>query len=285
MFFSVVIPLYNKEISITNTVNSVLQQSHKDFELIIVNDGSTDNSLSVVEAICDNRIKIVNKPNGGVSSARNTGIEHAQCDWIAFLDGDDLWQPQFLEEIESMVHDFPLADIISTNYSGGHVGQGIAYDTRGYVTDYYGTVLKYGAIIWSSAVCVKKSCFAKTGGFRTYLCYGEDLEMWSRLINSYKLAYSPKVLSHYNMEAENRSQITSIIPHKHWATYIQPTDSTLPNWLEYYRFIIDRYCACAVQTKKLKNIHTVMKQYGIITFLRSNLRIVLKRINIYRYNN
>ena len=281
MFFSVVIPLYNKEISITNTVNSVLQQSHKDFELIIVNDGSTDNSLSVVEAICDNRIKIVNKPNGGVSSARNTGIEHAQCDWIAFLDGDDLWQPQFLEEIESMVHDFPLADIISTNYSGGHVGQGIAYDTRGYVTDYYGTVLKYGNIICSSAVCVKKYCFTQVGGFNTNLCYGEDLEMWSRLINSYKLAYSPKVLSHYNMEAENRSQITSIIPHKHWATYIQPTDSTLPNWLEYYRFIIDRYCAYAVQTKKLKNIYTVMKQYGIITFLRSALRLTQKRISIY----
>lgn len=277
MFFSVVIPLYNKEISINNTVNSVLSQNHKDFELIIVNDGSTDNSLSVVEAIRDDRVRIINKPNGGVSSARNTGIEHARYDWIAFLDGDDLWQPRFLEEIENMIHDFPLADIISTNYTGGHVGQGITYGKRGYVADYYGTVLKYGNIICSSAVCVKKSCFSQAGGFKLYLCYGEDLEMWSRLINAYTLAYSPEILSHYDMDAENRPQVTSIIPHKHWANSIKSNDYSTTHWSEYYQYIVQRFCALCLYTYSVYGLVTMCKIHGTKLIVRLLINLVYRR--------
>lgn len=90
--FSIVIPLYNKEKSITTTINSVLNQTCGDFELIIVNDGSTDTSLEIVQSIKDERIRIINQKNGGVSSARNQGIIEAKFDWIAFLDADDLWE-------------------------------------------------------------------------------------------------------------------------------------------------------------------------------------------------
>src|SRR5690606_29446795 len=105
--FSVVIPLYNKERSIKQTVQSVLDQTFTDFEIVIVNDGSTDNSLQVVENIDDQRIRIINKPNGGVSSARNKGINEANFNWIAFLDGDDLWKPNHLEIIRGLIDKFP----------------------------------------------------------------------------------------------------------------------------------------------------------------------------------
>ena len=79
--FSVVIPLYNKELSIKNTIQSVLNQTFQDFEIVVVNDGSTDNSLHVLKEIDDTRIRIINKTNGGVSSARNRGIKEAKFRW------------------------------------------------------------------------------------------------------------------------------------------------------------------------------------------------------------
>ena len=84
--FSIIIPLYNKEKYIQNTIESALHQTFTDFEIIVVNDGSTDSSLAIVEQIEDSRIKIFSTKNGGVSKARNYGIEKAQSDLIAFLD-------------------------------------------------------------------------------------------------------------------------------------------------------------------------------------------------------
>src|SRR5687767_2996559 len=94
---TVIIPLYNKEKSILDTVYSVLNQTYKDFELLIINDGSKDNSLKVVQSISDPRVVIIDKPNGGVSSARNAGILNAKNEYLAFLDGDDIWHPEHLK--------------------------------------------------------------------------------------------------------------------------------------------------------------------------------------------
>ena len=101
--FSVVIPLYNKEDSISKTINSVLAQSYENYELLIVNDGSKDRSLDVVKSYVDPRIRIIDKSNGGVSSARNKGIEQSKNEWIAFLDGDDLWETNHLENLASVI--------------------------------------------------------------------------------------------------------------------------------------------------------------------------------------
>ena len=93
--FPVVIPLYNKEVYIKNTLNSVLAQTIKDFEIIVVNDGSTDKSAEVVKSLSDPRIRLINQVNAGVSVARNRGINEAKADLIAFLDGDDEWKTKF----------------------------------------------------------------------------------------------------------------------------------------------------------------------------------------------
>jgi len=119
---SVVIPLYNKEKSIVRTLESVKAQTFTDYECIIVNDGSTDSSAQVVEQwIKDNphyalRFTLYTQPNGGVSSARNRGIQEAQGDYIAFLDGDDLWAPTYLEEVAKLIADYPDMGLYAMGY-------------------------------------------------------------------------------------------------------------------------------------------------------------------------
>ena len=97
IFFSVIIPLYNKEKYIQNTLQSVLNQTFENFEVIIVDDGSTDDGPEKVGLISDCRIRFIRKENGGVSSARNRGIAEARGEYIAFLDADDEWRPHALK--------------------------------------------------------------------------------------------------------------------------------------------------------------------------------------------
>src|SRR4028118_491035 len=95
---SVIIPVYQVEKYIAAAVQSVLEQTYKDFELLIIDDGSTDRSLEICQQFSDPRIKIIRQQNQGVCAARNTGIRHAQTEYLAFLDGDDLWLPTKLEK-------------------------------------------------------------------------------------------------------------------------------------------------------------------------------------------
>lgn len=104
---SVIIPLYNKEMIIERTINSVLQQSLKDFEIIIVDDGSTDKSLSIIKSIDDKRIRIIEQKNGGPSKARNTGIRNAQTNWLYFIDADDEMLPSTLEKFWLYINKYP----------------------------------------------------------------------------------------------------------------------------------------------------------------------------------
>src|SRR5690348_9188230 len=100
MFFSIIVPVYNKENHISDTILSALNQTVGDFELIIVNDGSTDKSLELVQSFSDKRIVVINKPNGGVSLARNIGIKRATGEYISFLDADDFWNRRYLETMQ-----------------------------------------------------------------------------------------------------------------------------------------------------------------------------------------
>lgn len=115
---SIIIPVYNNEDFLSQTFDSLLSQTMQDFEVIIVNDGSTDNSLSIINDFCDKfpNSKCINKPNGGVSSARNEGLKHAKGDYISFVDGDDFVKPDFLKNMydEAIRTD---ADVVCCNYS------------------------------------------------------------------------------------------------------------------------------------------------------------------------
>ena len=148
---SVVIPLYNKEKAIVHTLETLLNQTISPCEVFVVDDGSTDNSLKVVQEyvrgleIENCRLKIVHKENGGVSSARNRGIREAKGEFVALLDGDDLWEPTFLEEQIKLINDFPEAAMWGVNTAFIKNGitrkweQGIGDGYRGYVVNYFGT--------------------------------------------------------------------------------------------------------------------------------------------------
>ena len=105
-FFSVIVPLYNKENFVENTLKSVLNQNFTDFEVIIVNDGSIDKSEEKVKGFNDDRIKYFYQENQGASSARNFGIEKANSNYIAFIDADDYWFPNFLQEMFNNINEF-----------------------------------------------------------------------------------------------------------------------------------------------------------------------------------
>lgn len=112
---SVVIPLFNKEKSISNTINSVLRQDFSDFEIVVVDDGSTDGSVAIVEAMNDPRIRLIKQENGGPSKARNTGVKCAKGDWIVMLDADDELLPNALNTFLITILNHPEVDIIDAN--------------------------------------------------------------------------------------------------------------------------------------------------------------------------
>jgi glycosyltransferase involved in cell wall biosynthesis len=205
---SVVVPLYNKQNAIVQTIQSVLNQTIKDFEVIVVDDGSKDNSLQMVQSVQDARLRVIHKENGGVSSARNRGIKEAKGDYIALLDGDDLWESTFMEEMVKMIDDFPkaalwgvsIAFIKNGKYYKWEQGMGDGY--RGYVENYFGT--SHNDLYCSSSVVIRKEVFEKVGYFDERISSTEDLDMWYRIILHYPIAFYDKILVYYNQDAENR---------------------------------------------------------------------------------
>lgn len=205
---SIVIPLYNKRNAIFRTIQSVLAQTNQSFELIIVDDGSTDDSYSVVSKVDDHRIRLIHKDNGGVSSARNAGIRAAKYPFIALLDGDDYWEPTYLEDQLTLIEDYPKAGMWGVNYAfvKGDICepcyQGLAAGFRGYVEGYFST--SHNDLFCSSSVVIRKEVFEKVGYFDERIASSEDLDMWYRIILHYPVVYYDKVLAYYNQNAENR---------------------------------------------------------------------------------
>lgn len=210
--FSIVIPLYNKAGTIYSTLESVLSQHLSDFEIIIVDDGSTDNGVAVVESVRDNRIRLTRKENGGVSSARNTGIRLATAKHIAFLDADDLWLPSYLEDMHALISDFPEAGIYGAAYwcqTQGDRYQAdfcLPTDFRGYIPSYFEQARRH-LLYFTSAVVMQKTALYQSGGFNEGIRFGEDLDLWFRLALEHPAAFCNKPLVVYNKDAENRAML------------------------------------------------------------------------------
>lgn len=211
MRFSVIIPLYNKEKSISRAVTSVLKQNYKNIELIIVNDGSSDNSLEVVDKIKDDRIIIINKTNGGVSSARNTGIAAANSDWICFLDADDYWKANHLEIIFELINKYQQGSIYSTltlinEKSNKEIQNSLPDNFEGYLDDYFSYAFN-GTIFNSSSVCVKKEALIEVGCFDINLKHGEDLDVWFKVMIRRKGVVKKVPTVVYDLSGENRAML------------------------------------------------------------------------------
>ena len=219
MYFSVIVPLYNKAAYIAKTIRSVLSQTHPDFEVLIVNDGSTDNSLEVVKAITDERISIISQENKGVSAARNTGIKAAKYDFIALLDGDDWWEETYLEEMLGLIREYPDVSFYSSMFAWVYKGKifpavKILKNHSKKTTCFDG--LEMG-IQWkflpvhTSAVIIKKDVLQQSGLFDERITLFEDFDLFIRISIFSKWAFiEKKPLTYYNVDIPEKQRITGI---------------------------------------------------------------------------
>jgi glycosyltransferase involved in cell wall biosynthesis len=225
-FFSVVIPLYNKERYIRNTIESVLSQTFQDFEVVVVNDGSKDNSAKILEELSDDRIRVIHQDNTGVSAARNRGIKESKAEYIALLDADDTWFVSFLERIHKLIGMFPEAGLYATAYKikdaeGAEKGISVrgmhARNSSSLVPNYFHSVAIGDNLVHSSAVCVPKKVISDNNiWFPLGEKYGEDQYVWARVAVQYEVAYCTKLSAIYDRGAENNTTTAiqeTLVPH------------------------------------------------------------------------
>ncbi len=243
-FFSIIIPLYNKENFIENTLKSVLNQSFNDFEVLIINDGSTDKSQEKVLKFNDSRIQYFYTENRGVSAARNFGIKKAKSNLITFIDADDYWYPDFLKEMFGYINRFPelkvfsaaievetSKKIIPSNYSILKTG-----DIE--IVNYFEASHKESVICTSCAV-FHKDIFDKIGCFDIKLKSGEDTDMWIRIGLNYPILFSWKIIARYvydkkSLSKNHQTMINSFDFSKY--TYLEKENLNLKKFLDSNRF-------------------------------------------------
>ena len=208
MKFSVIIPLYNKAPYIRGTIDSVLAQTCQDFEIVVVDDGSTDGSADLLDTLTDPRLRVVRQPNAGVSAARNRAISMAQGQWVAFLDADDWHHPHYLASLVLAQGKHPEADIVATQYLPVEdpinvwppmPAKPLSVEL---INDLPERWMK-GPTFTTSSVCIRTAllqdmqpCFAVDES------HGEDLDMWFRAAERSPIALVMTPLVAYRISVE-----------------------------------------------------------------------------------
>lgn len=224
---SIVMPLYNKQAEVSDSIASILAQTFTDWELVVIDDGSTDEGPEQVAALDDKRIRLIRQPNGGVSAARNRGIAEARCELLAFLDADDTWLPGYLQAIAALARDFPQARWFATSYLIRHPRDGEyqarlrgvpAGFRRGVLDDYFAVAAVSDPPVNSSVVSVFRSAIQSIGGFPEGIASGEDLLTWARLAARFPLGYDARALSVFEVSGIERQpdpaqQVTQALAH------------------------------------------------------------------------
>lgn len=221
-FLSVVIPLFNKENFVLATIESVLCQTFIDFEIIVVEDCSTDLSKKIVENIISDKIRIVqHNKNKGLSASRNTGIRESFAEFVVFLDADDLMKSNYLEKIVSLIQKFPKANLFATNYEKVYKKNNPAKNNLEEINNYKEEkIVDFFAqnlqepIYCQSSLCVRKSAFLSFGMYNENIDYSEDVDFNIRANINSKLAYSYQKLVQYTMYDDNRITNKNIIGKK-----------------------------------------------------------------------
>ena len=283
-YFSVVIPLYNKETHFKKTLDLVLQQDFSDFELIIVNDGSTDNSVKVVESFSDERIRLFHQKNKGAAAARNFGIEKAKAKYIALIDADDEWKENHLSILKESIEKFPEAALFTTNYSIKY-NEDIIKPARFSNFSLPKTAIKIknyfkhslaDNLVWTSAVCFTKKSFLELGGFNEEYLTGQDLDLWIRYVLSYEIVFHPEITMRYHKGISD-----SLSKNKYEEIRLQLFTSYLEEEKQnlYFRKYMDfkRY-GIALRSKVNGNTITYRRAKNFIDFnnLSSKQKVLLK---------
>ena len=246
--FSVIIPLYNKAPYVGKTIESVLGQTLGNYELIIIDNGSTDGSSEIVAGFTDPRIRTIRlDKNVGVSNARNNGVAMATATYITFLDADDWWEPTFLEEMAGLIERHPDAGIYGTGYyivknskkrlAPVGVGEEFVEGEINYCSVYARTLCMP---LTSITIALPKAVFEENGGFKPHLKLGEDFDLWIRIALKHKVVFLNKPLSNYNQDVDVTYRGTHHLrdPKEHmlWNLgYLEPEEKTNPD----YKQLID----------------------------------------------
>jgi glycosyltransferase involved in cell wall biosynthesis len=243
-FFTVIIPLFNKENFIENTLNSVLSQTFADFEVLIVNDGSTDSSVEIIKKFTDPRISYFSKENQGVSSARNYGVEKANTNHISFIDADDYWYPGFLEEMFKNIkrHSgqkvFSAAIEIATSNKVFPAQYSITKTHDCEIVNYFSASSKE-TIICTSCAVFNKSVFEEIGNFDIQIKSGQDTDLWVRIGLVYPVVFSWKVLARYvydkNSLSKNKNSLNTKMDFNKFKE-LEKTNPLLKKFLDLNRF-------------------------------------------------
>jgi len=215
MQFSVIIPLYNKAPYVAKTIQSVLSQTYTDYELVIVDDGSTDQSAEIAMASIagHDHCHLIRQEDQGVSMARNHGVDASQGEYLCFLDADDWWEPGFLEGMAGLISSFPEAGIYGTNYT---IVNETKHKTRvspigvepGFEKGYINYCQVYAATmampLTSSSVAIPRRVFEEMKGFPEGIAMGEDFLLWIHIAMKYKVAFLNQPLACYNQDVDQQ---------------------------------------------------------------------------------
>ena len=207
-FASVIITTYNRAHLVTKSIESVLSQTFKEYEIIVVDDGSTDGTKGLLEERYAGKIIYIGKKkNEGLSAARNTGIEASKGKYIAFLDDDDLWLPEKLELQVNLMQKKPFLGLVYCGYYGVNKTGGVLREVkptkRGKIFD---DILLSNCLGPPSASLVKKEVFAKAGYFDENLSSSEDWDMWLRVSKLYEIDFVNRPLVKYRIHGYSMSK-------------------------------------------------------------------------------
>lgn len=273
--FSVVIPLYNKRNHIARSIDSALHQDHEAFELLVVDDGSTDGSDCEVAKFSDSRIRLIRQSNAGVSAARNAGVTISSYTHIAFLDADDEWLPGFLTQISQLIAKYPAALAYATNYyksspdTGWSTARPECREGGGrncLLTNYFECAATGSTPLHSSAVCIPKHTFQQVGAFPEGVALYEDLHMWTRLALHGDIAYCSTPGAIYHRDAENRA-----------CNYIVPRRSDL----EFGELIVSALDSGALDSSEGYYARMFIAKYGLLNAFKATIagkRLEARRI-------
>ncbi|MFD2725582.1 glycosyltransferase family 2 protein [Hyunsoonleella rubra] len=289
-FFSVIIPLYNKEIYISGAINSLLAQTFSDFEIILINDGSTDFGFEIAKKKLSNQknTTLLSQENQGLSAARNNAIGKSRGQYIALLDADDEWLPHHLEQLYALINEYPNAGLYSTGYSlkkSEHIFHRAKFNDlpknfRGIVPNFFKHSLQ-NCVAWVGAVCFPRKVFDDVDGFDPEIYSEQDTDLYIKIALIYDVALDDTSFS----AISNRTQddnMSSFSNKKHIPKLLytykneELKDKHLKKYMDYNRFSTIIYFKLSSNQKLAQKLMEDM-DFNSLNFMQ---RILLKLPNI-----
>ena len=248
---SIIIPLYNKETSIAQTLRSVLSQLYHDFEVVVVDDGSTDRSVAIVETVKDPRVRLVRQENGGPSKARNTGVSHAKGEWILFLDADDEMLSDGMEYFSQKIKRHPNADmflgeVIVSDGKSNHLA--VEYK-EGLVANPF-KAQTFGRLFQCSGSTVYRKEIVEKYPFDERVRRYEDLQRIFKLYREYNLYLCPRPVAKINLEYSSASRARKDIK-EYFLGYLDFKGKSFWERMALYFFYLGERDYYPVQCRKL----------------------------------